>query len=138
VNPKLFEIRGEPSWITEDALFSIHAAQVERFGGLHGMLDPNVVHSALARPLNRLAYDETCDMADLGAMYLIGFAGSQGFNDGNKRTGVACALVFFAINGIAVDAINAEALEETALKVANNETDETEVAMFFRMQIAGH
>lgn len=137
MNPGTFAIQGEPGWITEDALFAIHAAQIERYGGLHGMLDPNVVHSALARAINRWAYDDTCDMADLAAMYLIGFAGSQGFNDGNKRTGVACALVFLAINGIAVDLIDPASLEATALKVATSNTTDAEVAMFFRLQITG-
>lgn len=138
MNPEIFAIHGEPSWITEDALFTIHAAQIERYGGLHGMLDPNVVRSALARAINRWGYDDACDMADLAAMYLLGFAGSQGFNDGNKRTGVACALVFLAINGIAVESIDPVSLEATALRVATNEADDAEVSMFFRLQITGH
>lgn len=138
MNPKTLVIQGEPSWITDDALFAIHAAQIERYGGLHGMLDPNVVHSALGRAINRRAYDDACDMADLAAVYLIAFAGSQGFNDGNKRTGVACALVFLAINGIAVDLIDPALLEATALKVATSKANESEVAMFFRVQLTGH
>ncbi len=102
------------------------------------MLDPNVVRSALVRANNRWAYDNACDMADLAAMYLLGFAGSQGFNDGNKRTGVACALVFLAINGIAVDSIDPVSLEATAVKVATNATNDAEVSMFFRLQITRH
>lgn len=101
----------------------MHAQQIERYGGLHGVLDPNVVLSALVRAINKWGYDEQSDMADLAAMYLVGFAGSQGFNDGNKRTGVACALVFLAINGIVVDDIDAESLQALAFKVATNEAD---------------
>lgn len=77
-------------------------------------------------------------MADLAAMYLVGFAGSQGFNDGNKRTGVACALVFLAINGIVVDSIDAESLQALAFNVATNDADAEEAAHFFRCQLAGH
>jgi death-on-curing protein len=77
-------------------------------------------------------------MADLAAMYLVAFAGSQGFNDGNKRTGVACALVFLAINGLSVDSIDAASLEETALAVAKGEAGADEVAHFFRCQLTGH
>jgi death on curing protein len=138
VNPAALLIQEEPGWITDDALFAIHAAQIERFGGSHGMLDKNVIHSALARAINRWAYDGTCDMADLAAAYLVGFAGSQGFNDGNKRTGVACALVFLAINGISVDSIDPQQLQDLALEVANNKAGLDETSRFFRSQLTGH
>jgi death-on-curing protein len=138
VSRKALLIQEEPGWITDDALFAIHAAQIERFGGLHGILDKNVVHSALTRAINRWAYDETCDMADLAAAYLVGFAGSQGFNDGNKRTGVACALVFLAINGISIDPIDPQLLQDLALEVANGRAGLDETSHFFRSQLAGH
>lgn len=38
----------EPRWITEPVLMAIHARQIERYGGAHGVLDENVVRSALA------------------------------------------------------------------------------------------
>ncbi len=138
MNPGLFQIGDEPNWITEPALFAMHAQQIERYGGLHGVLDPNVVHSALARAITKWAYDDNCDMADLAAMYLVGFAGSQGFNDGNKRTGVACALVFLAINGISVDSVDPLLLEKLTFEVANNQAIAEDVAGFFRCQITGH
>ncbi|MGH7712887.1 MAG: type II toxin-antitoxin system death-on-curing family toxin [Gemmatimonadaceae bacterium] len=86
----------EPRWISETTLFAIHAQQIERYGGAHGVRDKNVVLSALARARNRWAYDPSADLADLAAAYLVGLARSQGFNDGNKRTGLACALVLCA------------------------------------------
>jgi len=135
VNRGLLQIGDEPTWITEPALFAMHAQQIERYGGLHGVLDGNVVRSALAKAINKWAYDDRCDMADLAATYLLGFAGSQGFNDGNKRTGVACALVFLAINGISVDNVSPDALEELTVRVATNKADADEAAKFFRSQL---
>lgn len=90
----------EPRWITEESLFVIHAQQVERYGGLHGVLDKNAVLAALQRPINRWQYEDSVDFADLAALYLVAFAGAQGFNDGNKRTGLACALVFLGLNSV--------------------------------------
>ena len=126
----------DPRWITEDALFAIHAAQIERSGGAHGVIDANVVRSALARAINRFSYDAGCDMADPASMYLVAFAGSQGFRDGNKRTGVACALVFLAINGITLERIEPDLLELVAFKVSRNEAGAEDVANFFRSQLA--
>ncbi|MGH7444734.1 MAG: type II toxin-antitoxin system death-on-curing family toxin [Longimicrobiales bacterium] len=89
----------EPRWITEPIILALHSQQIERYGGAHGVLDQDVVRSSLARPLQRWAYDDQADITDLAAAYLVGFARSQGFNDGNKRTSVACALVLLRWNG---------------------------------------
>jgi death-on-curing protein len=121
----------EPRWLTEPTLLAIHAQQIERYGGAHGVLDENVVLSALARPINRWSYDPGADLADLAAAYLAGFAGSQGFNDGNKRTGLACALVFLILNGASLHAPPAELLALT-MAVANNQAEDTAVAAYFR------
>jgi death-on-curing protein len=121
----------EPRRLTEPTLLAIHAQQVERFGGTHGILDENVVLSALARPINRWSYDPDADLADLAAAYLVGFARSQGFSDGNKRTGLACALVFLALNGAPLHVPPAE-LYALTMAVANNQADDAAVAAYFR------
>ena len=121
----------EPIWVSEHALLAIHSQQVERYGGLHGVLDNNVILAALARPANRWAYDESADWADLAAAYLVGFARTQGFNDGNKRTALACALVFLVINGKSFEAPPEEVYAVT-MAVANGKADDTAVAAFVR------
>lgn len=129
------EIVEEPRWITEPTLLAIHAQQIERFGGAHGIVDANVVLSALARPINRWAYDPDSDFAELAAAYLTGFARSQGFRDGNKRTGLACALVFLAINGLAVHVPPAELISVT-MAAALGKADDGEVSSYFREKIS--
>jgi death-on-curing protein len=124
----------EPRWITEEILFVIHAQQVERYGGLHGVLDKNLVLAALHRPVNRWSYEESVDFADLAAVYLVAFAGTQGFNDGNKRTGLACALVFLGLNSVRFDA-DAKELYELTLRVATHQIGDSEVAPWFRQRI---
>lgn len=127
-------IAAEPRWITEHMLLAIHSQQVERYGGLHGVLDQNVILSALARPTNRWADDETADWAVLAAAYLVGFARTQGFNDGNKRTALACALVFLALNGIQPD-IPPEELYAMTMAVANNQADDAGIAALLRTHL---
>ncbi len=121
----------EPKWLTEPTLLGLHAQQVERFGGKHGVRDKSVVLSALARPVNRRAYDPDADLADLAASYLVGFARSQGFNDGNKRTGLACALVFLHINGAPLHARPAE-LYALTMGAATGRADDRAVADYLR------
>lgn len=128
-------IAAEPRWITEHMLLAIHSQQVERYGGLHGVLGQNVILSALARPINRWAYNEGADWADPAAAYLVDFARTQGFNDGNKRTALACALVFLALNGLRPE-IPAEELYAMTMAVANNQADDAGIAAMFRTHLA--
>jgi death-on-curing protein len=124
----------EPQWISEEILFVLHAQQVERYGGLHGVLDENVILGALHRPINRWAYDQPVDFADLAAVYLVAFAGTQGFNDGNKRTALACALVFLEMNGISFEGDPQDVYDLTML-VAKHQVGDSEVANWFRQRI---
>jgi death-on-curing protein len=121
----------EPRWLTEPTLLAIHAQQIERYGGAHGVLDENVVLSALARPINRWSYDPSADLADLAAAYLVGYARSQGFNDGNKRTGLACSLVFLVLNGARLHVAPAE-LYAITMAVANGQAGDAAVAAYLR------
>jgi death-on-curing protein len=118
----------EPRWITEPVLLAIHAQQIERYGGAHGILDKNVVLSALSR---RWAFDPSADLPNLAAAYWVGFARSQGFSDGNKRTGLACVLVFLALNGAALHAPGPE-LYALTMAVATGQTDDVTVAAYLR------
>jgi death-on-curing protein len=127
--------RAEPRWITEEILLAIHAQQIERYGGLHGVRELGVILSALARPRNRWAYDWPADMADLAASYLVGLVRTQGFNDGNKRTALACALVFLAVNGLALHA-PPRVLFAMSMKASIGEADDTVVAAYFRAQLS--
>ena len=124
----------EPRWLTEEILFVIHAQQIERFGGSHGVLDKNVVLAALHRPINRWAYEKSVDFADLAALYLVAFAGTQGFNDGNKRTGLACSLVFLGLNSVSFEA-DAKELYELTLRVATHQIGDNDAAIWFRQRI---
>jgi death-on-curing protein len=126
----------EPRWISETTLLAIHAQQVERFGGLHGVRDKNSVLSTLARPINRWAHDHGADMADLAAAYLAGFARSQGFNDGNKRTALASALVFLAINRLAIHVPPVELFELT-ISAALGRGDDASTAEYLRPRLVG-
>ena len=127
-------MRAEPRWLTESTLLAIHAQQIERFGGAHGVLDQNVILSALARPQQRWSYDESANLADFAAAYFVGFARSQGFNDGNKRTGLACALVFLALNGAALH-VNGAEMYAITMKVATNQAGDVEVAAYLRERL---
>jgi death-on-curing protein len=121
----------EPRWITSQVLHLLYQRQMELFGGRAGVLDENVVQSALARAQNLHAYVRDADLFDLAAAYLCGFTQRQGFTDGNKRIGVAAALVFLRINGVPLHVPPAE-LYALAMQAARHEIDEAGVAAWMR------
>ena len=70
---------------------AIHDRQLAEHGGLVGVKDDGLLESAIARPLNKLAYGES-DPFVLAAAYAYGVARNHPFADGNGRTGRTLAL----------------------------------------------
>ena len=112
-------------------MLALHAEQVDRFGGSHGVLNPGAVEAALARPRNQFLYRAGLHLADLAAAYLVGLTGSHGFVDGNKRIGAAAMLVFLAINRRPLHVPPAE-LYALVMAVATKQVTEGQVATWVR------
>ena len=67
------------------------------------------------------------DITEMAAAYLFHFAAAQGFSDGNKRTGAACATEFPVRNGYDLDCGSNE-LYELTMHVANHTMSKDEIA----------
>jgi death-on-curing protein len=124
-------------WIPEKAAIAIHDQQISEHGGLGGVRDLTVIQSALARPLNLLAYgtpDARPNAADLAAAYAYGLSRNHGFLDGNKRSGFLIAATFLDVNGYDFQA-SEEDIVKTMLSVASGVMTETTLAAWFRKSI---
>jgi len=74
--------------------------QLQEFGGRHGVRDPNLLDSALFRPLNRYHYEGVTYVVELAATYCDAITRNHPFFDGNKRTAFHACLVFLRLNGL--------------------------------------
>ena len=81
----------------EDCL-SLHARQIEQFGGSAGIRDAGLVEAALQRPQSGYYRDIIEEAAALWESLTM----NHGFVDGNKRMGLACTYTFLAINGVTI------------------------------------
>lgn len=93
----------EPDFLTVEDVLVIHEEQLARYGVGAGVRDPGALDSAVATP--RATFDGQLVHEDLFAMaaaYAFHIAQNQPFVDGNKRTGLAAALVFLDLNGVTV------------------------------------
>ncbi|WP_085340672.1 type II toxin-antitoxin system death-on-curing family toxin [Aquidulcibacter paucihalophilus] len=82
-------------YLTLDEVLLIHADQIERYGGTHGVRDLGLIDSALSRPRSGY-YGSTIEQA---AALWESFAQNHAFLDGNKRTAFAVTYTFLQING---------------------------------------
>ena len=97
-----------------------------------GLGDDGLLEAALARPKHLLAYTEPDpDIPALAASYAFGIARDHPFTDGNKRTSLVVAETFMLLNGIELEASDAELLT-IWLQLAEGEISESNLAAWLR------
>ena len=97
----------EPSFLTLAEVLEIQHVQIERYGGDPTLRDRGLLESALAVPESSFGGEFLHPtLFAMAAAYAYHIAENQPFVDGNKRTGLAAALVFLAINGIEIEDID--------------------------------
>lgn len=121
------------TWIGMAVVQALHDRQLAEHGGLAGVRDMGAVESALARPINLVAYGAP-DAADLAAAYAFDLARNHGFSDGNKRSAWVVARLFLMANGRELNFEQADALH-MVLDLAAGKLTEAQVATWFRERI---
>ena len=122
-------------WISPEVLYAIHDAQLAQHGGVDGIKDKNLVESALARPLQQVAYgNPPPDAAALAAAYAYGIVRNHGFSDGNKRTVWIAARLFLLDNGFKLT-FSAEEAITAVLALAAGKSSEVEFATWLRSRM---
>lgn len=121
-------------WITKQALLLLHGESLAEHGGGEGIRDEGLLDSALARPLNVVAYADPAappDLATLAASYGFGLAKNHPFVDGNKRAAFLAVGLFLYLNGHRLQATQGEATL-TMLAVAAGDLGEDDFAAWLR------
>ncbi len=82
-------------YLTVVEVLAIHADQIERYGGSHGIRDAGLLEAALYRP--QTGY--YVGLIEEAAALWESLSQNHAFIDGNKRTAFAAMYTFLAING---------------------------------------
>jgi death-on-curing protein len=125
------------NFIEWDELLALHEQQLALYGGAQGFIDENTVRSVMARAQFTSQYVADADLADLAADYLFGFATTQGFSDGNKRTAVVAAERFLGKNGWRT-ILSAKLMYIVAISVARSELDREGLAEILRTHMEAY
>ena len=120
-----------PKWLRKDTIIAVHQKTLLEQGGAPGIRDEGLLESALARPINILEYALEPNLFDLAAAYGFGIASNHPFIDGNKRVAFYASVGFLRINGVYLNAGEADAAV-TFIALAAGELSEEELASWFR------
>ena len=120
----------EPIFLTLEQVEELHRRALEQHGGQDGIRDQWALESAVIHPRNVFYYAQG-DLFDVAAAYAFHLAESQAFLDGNKRTGMAAALVFLRLNGVTVSKATDE-LYAAMISIAGHRIGKPELASLLR------
>ena len=123
----------EPEFLEADVVLFLHDQALREYGGIQGVKDEGMLHSALGRPRNKLAYAEpgALDLFELAAAYAYGLAANHPFNDGNKRTAWGCCVLFLKANGVELD-VTAPCVVDRMLQLVEGGLEEAGFAAWLR------
>lgn len=122
----------EPLFLTLVEVIEIHSDQIRRYGGQEGVRDFGLLESALAQPEASFGGEWLHKgLHDMAAAYAYHLCQNHPFIDGNKRTALACALIFLELNGVS-PADPKGLLKDAMLRVASSKMDKAELAQFLR------
>lgn len=119
-------------YLSAEEILLIHYMLIERYGGSHGTRDIERVKSAAVAPAQEAFGQEQYPSLFLKmAVYARNIIADHPFADGNKRTGIACAVMFLRKNGYDFVAKQGE-VEDFAVRIAVEKPGVDEIAAWFK------
>jgi death-on-curing protein len=113
-------------------VLAIHENRIRKFGGINGVRSSELLQSALGNVEATFGGEYLHKTVDeMAAAYLYGICRNHPFMDGNKRTALACALVFLRLNGVSIR-VPEDDLYDLVIGVAEGRVSKETVAAFFR------
>lgn len=119
-------------FLSIEKVIAIHEAVVSNYGGLPGIRDIGLLSSAIEMPKSTMFGEYLHpEIWDKAAAYLYHVVCNHPFLDGNKRTGMMCALIFLDMNGRELKDVQ-NLLEELVVETAQGKVDKREISQFFQ------
>jgi len=115
-----------------ERIIAIHDSQIELYGGSHGIRDLSLLESAVFRPQTSFAGKSLYPNIYLKAAVLMhSLILNHAFVNGNKRTGVVSALVFFELNNIRIISTSSQ-LINLALGIEAKKANLKQISIWFK------
>ena len=121
-----------PVFLSADQILAIHRRMIDEFGGMGGVRDPGLLHSAISMPAARFEGEYLHPtIPAMAAAYLFHICRNHPFMDGNKRTALAACEVFLIVNGMPLQSDDRR-IEDMTTGAASGEISKDEITRFFQ------
>jgi death on curing protein len=121
-------------FLTLEQVLRLHDAMIDKFGGLKGIRDSNLLASALEMPkATMFGEDLHPTIYDKAAAYLFHIVQNHPFNDGNKRTGAGSAYLFLRVNKVRIifeSTFEDETFEDFVVEVSKGKKNKKDISQF--------
>jgi len=118
-------------FLTLSEILALHKDEIQRYGGASGVRSKELLISALVQPSTSFSGQYLHkDIFEMGSAYLYHICQNHPFIDGNKRTALAAALMFFLMNGIEIK-VDSDLLADMVFKVAEGRMKKKSIATWF-------
>ena len=99
--------------ISKNQILRLHKNLIDKFGGINGIRDENLLDSAIFSPFQTFGGQDLYPMlAEKAARLGYGLVKNHPFLDGNKRIGTHTMIVFLKANGINLKCSNTDLIHE--------------------------
>ena len=117
-------------YLTLEEVLRMHDVFIEKFGGLSGVRDTNLLSSAIETPkMAMFGEDLYPTVYDKAAAYLYHIVQNHPFVDANKRTGFGAAYLFLKANKVPI-LFDDESFENLIIETAKGKRTKKEIAYF--------
>jgi death-on-curing protein len=117
-------------YLTFQQVLEMHDAFIEKFGGLQGIRDMNLLQSAIETPKAAMfGNDLYPTIYDKAAAYLYHIVQNHPFNDGNKCTGFGVVYLFLRANQVNIT-FEDESFESLVVEVSKGKKAKEEISYF--------
>jgi death on curing protein len=122
-------------YLTKGEVIELHRRGLERFGGMPGLRDEELLDSALAQPQATFGGQELhSTVSAKAAAFAFSLVNNHPFVDGNKRVGFAALAVFLELNSQKL-ICTADDGEATFLAVASGKMDRKQLTDWVEMKL---
>ena len=125
----------EPAWLSAEQIEELNAAIVKASGEPFGVLKPHELASAPNRPRQLYHYDNVEDVAALSVRLMMGVVRAHPFQQGNKRTGFAAAVIFLEANGWLLDIPDYDDIADDIIAAAEDQSLDEDLTEIFRLNL---
>lgn len=122
-------------FLSKEQILFLHKDLIQKFGGVDGIRDENLLESAIYAPFQTFAGDELYPTTiEKAARLGYGLVKNHPFIDGNKRVGTHAMLVFLELNNFFAEYDDKD-LIEIIFRIADNNLDYSDLLRWLKKHI---